>query len=119
MAYTDSTEMLAFVRSLTSITSSDPIIQRKLEDSAGTDPNGVKTYRPYYVSAKLLQQSRADQSLKSADGVVFSNLETMIASLMGDQLAIDRSLNLTVPNGFAAVLGTGNGGSIAVMSIMS
>lgn len=115
MAYTDATEMLSLVRDLTSVIDRDTIIQRKLSDSAGKDPSGVTTYRPYFVSAKLLQQNRPDQLLNSADGVKFSNLVTMIESLMNEQQSLDNALNLTVPPGFAAVLDPG----AVVMSIMS
>jgi hypothetical protein len=113
MAYTDATEMLGLVKSLTGINGRDPIIQRKLEDSAGT-AGGAKTYRPYFVSAKMLEQNRADQALSAAKGVTFTNLTTMIKSFMEEQASLDRSLGIEVPAGFEAVVA----GS-PIMSILS
>ncbi len=114
MAYTDPTEMLTLVKSLTGYTDRDPIIQRYLEDSAGTSPAGTKIYRPYMVASIIVKTDRQSQSIQSADGVTFSNssgeptqtmnLPALIAGWMDYQLRLDQSLGLTVPDGFAAIL---------------
>lgn len=124
--YTNLTDATAFVISLTSVTGRDAIIQQKLTDSAGTlignqtigsvtVPAGTKIWRPYYTAARLLQQNRQDQALKSADGAVFSGLTTMIESFMTEQRALDASLGLEIPPGFAALVDP----SSIVMSILS
>lgn len=125
-AYTDLTDATSFVVQLTGVQGRGAIIQQKLNDSMGklttskaiagtTYPANTPIYRPYFVAAKILQQNRADVTLKSADGATFTNLEGMIQSLMDEQLRLDQSLNLEVPPGFAAVLDLEGG---PVMSIL-
>lgn len=124
-AYTDLTDATAFVVQLTSVQGRGAIIQQKLRDSAGKlkggrdidgtqYASGTTIYRPYWVAAKLLQQNRPDQVLTGADGASFSNLVTMIQSMMDEQLRLDQSLGLEIPSGFAAVLDLQGG---PVMSI--
>jgi|SRR5579885_2916002 len=133
MAYTDATAMLAMVRSLTNITSAvvnDALVNLYLEDSAGVDPNGITTYRPYFVASFLIRTNRSDQAFLSADGATFQNLTitepkgtaqtlfnlpALVQGYMEQQQRLDRSLQLTVPDGFAAILNP----SGAVMSIMA
>jgi hypothetical protein len=76
-AYTDATAMLALVRELTEIDSetiSDLRVNLVLEDSAGIDSSGAKTYRPYLVASMLIRTNRSDQTIVSADGATFQNL---------------------------------------------
>ncbi|MBW4692213.1 MAG: hypothetical protein KME27_10650 [Lyngbya sp. HA4199-MV5] len=132
-AYTDATAMLALVRELTSIDSatiSDYRVNLMLSDSAGTDSTGTKTYRPYFVGSTLIRTNRSDQSIVSADGATFQsltvsepkgtaqtlfNLPALVQGYMEQQQRLDRSLGLTVPDGFSAVLNPGS----AVMSIFA
>ncbi|WP_088893198.1 hypothetical protein [Leptolyngbya ohadii] len=81
----------------------DAYLTGLLTISAGTDPANVTQYRPFLVAAKLLEQLRSQQSIKSAEGAVFSGLATPIASLLAQQAAIDEALSLTVPAGFEVV----------------
>lgn len=125
MSYTDPTEMVSLVRTLTGFTDRDSLIQLSLDDSAGTDPNGVKTYRPYFVASFLIKTNRSDQSLTSAGDVKFQsssgspgetmNLPALIVGYMQQQQRLDSALSLTIPPGFAAVLDPGS----FVMSILS
>lgn len=100
-SYSDLAAAQAHVQQLTSLTPPATILEFKLTDSAGTNTDGDKQYRIYYVSAKLLQQSRQDQALKEADQVVFSNLEVMIASLFAEQLAVDTAYGWVIPPGMS------------------
>lgn len=126
MAYTDLAEMTTLVRTLTGFTDRDTLIQRYLEDSAGTDPNNAKTYRPYFCASFLIKLDKQTQQITSADGVTFSNsgtsdptstmnLPALINGFMDMQLRLDQALGLTVPPGFAAVVDLG---TAAVMSIV-
>lgn len=132
--YTDLALALAFVKQLTSIDNSrDVILMQKLKISAGklknetsiegtSFPANTTIYRSYYVSAKALQQNRSDQTLTAADDAKFTNLATMIDSLMDEQLSIDTALDLDVPKGFVASLdldgSMGEAGVTPVMSIL-
>jgi hypothetical protein len=124
--YTDLTDATAFVISLTTVKGREAIIQQKLIDSAGTltggraiggvnVPSGATIYRPYYVAARLLQQNRTDQALESADGAKFTGMTIPIESFMTEQRALDASLNLEIPPGFAALVDP----SSTVMSILA
>lgn len=132
ISYTDATAMLAMVRSLTTIDSatvSDDLVNLYLEDSAGTNPAGVAVFRPYFVASMLVRTNRNDQAIVSADGATFQNLKVeqpgtaqtffnlpaLVQGYMEQQQRLDRSLKLTVPEGFAAILNPGG----AVMSIFT
>jgi len=78
------------------------LLTELLQLSAGLNIQDVTHYRPYLVAALFLEQSPQVQSLKEADGVVFSQLKDAIASLRNLQSAYDSSHNLTVPSGFEA-----------------
>lgn len=80
----------------------DVWLTEMLELSAGTDAGGITHYRPYYVAAKFLEQTLADQTVASADGAVFTGLVKPIASLMALQAAYDQAKALTIPAGFEA-----------------
>lgn len=132
-AYTDATAMLTLVRELTSIdtdTISDSRVTLQLEDSAGVDTSGAKTYRPYFVASTLIRTNRSDQTIVSADGATFQNLTitepkgtaqtlfnlpALVQGYMEQQQRLDRSLKLTVPEGFSAVPSAGS----VVMSIFA
>lgn len=93
------------VRGLISATEYDAHITNQLVISAGTDPASSTMYRPYYVAAKFLEQLRSQQALsKAEDGVTFTGLAKPIESLLGLQAALDKSMDLTVPEGFEAIL---------------
>ena len=75
-----------------------------LELSAGIDPDGVKVYRFYYVTARRLQTNLEIQALSSAEGgVKFTGQVRPIETYLQLQLGIDLSVPLTVPPGFTAV----------------
>jgi hypothetical protein len=56
-------------------------------------------FRPFYVAAKFLEQSRRDQTLKKADKAEFTGQALPIESLLGLQRALDADLD--VPPSFA------------------
>lgn len=105
-------------------------IDYKLEDSAGT-VNDVTYYRPFYVAAVMLMQSRDDQTVTEADGAKFFgnkqqfNLQPTIESLLREQLALDTRLGLTVPDGYDvgsllnALCGCQDEGEAAGLTVMS
>lgn len=49
-------------------------------------------YRPFYVAAKYLEQSRRDQTLIEADGAKFTGQKVPIQSLLDLQQALDADL---------------------------
>ena len=105
-------------------------IDYKLEDSAGT-VNDVTYYRPFYVAAVMLMQSRNDQTIVAADGAKFFgdkqqfNLQPTIESMLREQLALDTRLCLTVPDGYGvgsllnALCGCQDEGEAAGLTVMS
>lgn len=101
--YTVLAECKTLVSQITDITDAVKLIliEQNLIDSAGI-LNAAPYYRPYYVAARQLQRNRQDQSLKQADGATFTNLETMIRSLLEEQKAIDVSKGLEIPPGYSA-----------------
>ncbi len=105
--YSEIDAALALVNQLTELEPSDSVVRIKLQDSAGIDSYGAKQYRIYFVSARLLQQSRSDQTLKEADQVVFTNLDVMIRSLFEDQLAVDLAYGWIIPPGMSAEVALG------------
>lgn len=60
-----------------------------LQSSAAITSSGVKSYRPHYVAAKVIEQSFEYQSLTEADGAKFTGLVRTIASLLGWQTSED------------------------------
>lgn len=107
--YTDLTACKTRVFARTQLDSTDTVLSDevgyKLEDSAAT-ANSTTYYRPFYVAAVMLMQSRDDQTVTSADGAKFFgdkqqfNLQPTIESLLREQLALERSLGLEVPDGY-------------------
>lgn len=57
---------------------------------------GEVVFRPFYVAAKYLEQSRRDQTLKEADGAKFTNQVTPIESLLDLQRSLDADLIIPV-----------------------
>ncbi|MDX2215514.1 MAG: hypothetical protein SFY66_19780 [Oculatellaceae cyanobacterium bins.114] len=82
----------------------DSYLTNLLTLSAGKDAADVTQYRPFYVAAKLLEQLRSQQQISKADGAEFTGLAKPIESLLGTQIAFDKALGLTIPEGFEAVL---------------
>lgn len=80
----------------------DGFLSELLEMSAGTVA-GVTHFRPYYVSARFLEQKQSAQSISEADGAKFTGLAKPIASLMQVQAAYDSAYALEIPPGFEAV----------------
>jgi hypothetical protein len=74
-----------------------------LQESAATDAQGITQYRPYWVIARLFEQSLKDQRLSSADGAAFTGLEKPITSFMDTQRGLDRKYGWEVPLGFEAL----------------
>lgn len=65
---------------------------------------GTLIYRHYYVAARFLEILRSQQSLSATSSVKFTNLVRPIASLLQMQGAMDRALNLEVPDGYEPVM---------------
>lgn len=91
------------VRGLIRGTEYDGYLTNQLQISAGLKVATVY-YRPYYVAAKFLEQLRSQQAIAKADGAEFTGLQKPIESLLGQQIALDKSLGLEVPAGFEAIL---------------
>lgn len=105
--YSNLDDALFLVQQLTDLTPPDTLVRIKLADSAGTDKDNTKQYRIYFVSARILQQSRSDQTLSEADEVIFTNLEVMIRSLLEEQLAVDLAYGWIIPPGMGADVALG------------
>lgn len=114
-AYTNLDDAVELVQSLAQVEIDDAVIELKLQASAGkagaaisigdeTIPKDATVFRFYYVCAKLVEQSRDDQSLVSADGAKFTGLTRPIVSWLLEQYAIDNAYGLIVPSGFDCVL---------------
>ena len=119
--YTIEAEALQLVIDITEIDTPVKrlLISQSLADSVGIGPLDVPYYRPYYVAARQLQRNRDDQTLTAADGAQFTNLTIMIRSLFEEQIALDGSIPLVVPDAYSAQLaldkacGCAGGGSSA------
>ena len=81
----------------------DSYLTELLQMSAGVTAQGVTHFRIFYVSAKWLEQNRAQQALESADGAKFTGLAKPIASLLNMQSAYDAANQLVIPKGFEAI----------------
>lgn len=103
MTYLVLVDSLARAKERAGTSSGDEYLTELLTLSAGTDGDGITHYRPFYCAAKYLEQSRADQSLESADGATFTGQKVPIASLLNLQLAYDKANGLTIPEGFEAI----------------
>jgi hypothetical protein len=78
-----------------------PSVDVLLTQSAAVDLNGKTQYRPYYVAAKLIEQSPKYQQLKSAEGgVAFTGMIRAIISHYRTQQSLDRRYAWAVPLGF-------------------
>lgn len=62
-------------------------------------------YRPFYVAAKYLEQSRRDQTLVEADGAKFTGQKIPIRSLLDLQEALDADLYIRPSFRIASDLG--------------
>lgn len=102
--YTDLADALARAKERSGATSADDTyLTELLTLSAGKDASETTHYRPYFVAAKFLEQNQAKQALKKAGDVEFTGLTTPIASLLELQESIDKSLGLTIPQGFQSI----------------
>jgi hypothetical protein len=111
--YTSLVAMLAFVAA--QVTGSDASeAEALLEASAADDCDAdtpVKTYRPYWVIAHLLQaRLTTAESLGSASGASIKYRDPLSAyrTVMARQAAFDKAL-CNIPEGFEAVLPGGVG----------
>jgi hypothetical protein len=103
MLYTDLNEALDRAVERSAAKASDrPYLQELLSMSYGTSPDGQIVYRPFYVAARFLQQSRRDQTVKEGDGVKFTGQAIPIASLLDLQSSLDQAL--AVQAGFETAL---------------
>lgn len=132
--YTNLTDCKTRVFHRTRLNAADAVLDTevgyKLEDSAGTASSTIY-YRPMYVGAVMLMQSRDDQTVTSADGAKFFgekkefNLQPVIESMLREQLALDTSLGLSVPDGYDvnsllnALCGCQDEGEAAGLTVMS
>lgn len=112
MAYLILADALARAKERSGATSADDVYLSELLDlSSALDKSSVRHYRPFYVAARWLEQSRTQQALSEADGAKFTGLAKPIASLMELQAAYDASNELAVPKGFEAVVADQDSGS--------
>lgn len=81
-----------------------PNVEIYLQESAALDANQVTQFRPYWVIAKLLEQSPQHQQLSNADGVGFTGMVRPIESYLDIQRGLDRKYGWAVPAGFAALM---------------
>ncbi|AUB37414.1 hypothetical protein COO91_03359 [Nostoc flagelliforme CCNUN1] len=81
-----------------------PNVEIYLQESAALDANQVTQFRPYWVIAKLLEQSSQHQQLSNADGVGFTGMVRPIESYLDIQRGLDRKYGWAVPAGFAALM---------------
>ena len=113
-AYLDLVDAIDLAQSLAQVTVDDAVVEMKLQASAGkaTADFNVGTiavvkdsivFRCYYVAAKLMEQSRDDQTLRQADGATFTGLERPITSLLMEQYATDQAYPVAIASGFDAV----------------
>jgi hypothetical protein len=104
--FTDLPSALARARERSAAKASDEAyLTELLHLSVGIHRQSRETvYRPFYVAARWLQQSRRDQSFKEADGAKFTGQVIPIESLLDLQRSLD--LDLDIPTGFQAVSGS-------------
>jgi hypothetical protein len=101
--YTDLAAALNRVKERSGATAQDDsYLTELLTASAGKNAANETIYRPYFCAAKWIEQNRAAQTLKEADGVKFTGLTTVISSLFVLQDGFDKAFALTVPAGFEA-----------------
>lgn len=81
----------------------DIYLTELLEMSAGIDPEFRTHFRPFFVSAKFLEQNLSKQALKEADGAKFTGLAKPIESLLQLQRAYDQAHDLVIPTAFQAL----------------
>lgn len=105
MPYTDKAQSLnrAKERAANAGPDADAFLSELLDFSAGIDATGTTHFRPMLCAAVWLEQSPQFQQLSEADGVVFTQMKTAIASLRSLQAAYDSAQKLIVPTGFEAV----------------
>jgi hypothetical protein len=70
--------------------------------------NDIVVYRPFYVAAQYLEQSRRDQTISQATDVKFMGQEVPIASLLDLQRALDQDLIIPSQFRIAVCAGAGN-----------
>jgi hypothetical protein len=69
----------------------------RLEVEAGTDPNGVKVYRPYTRMAALLARAKNEAHLNEGEGAKFRDADKTIAAWRSEQAELDAALSLILP----------------------
>lgn len=103
--YLDLGLSLARVKELAQITrpDRDQYLIDLLEAATGAATAHPKVFRPYLVAAVVLEQDIDRQQITEADGVKFTNLVGVIASLRSQQHSLDLALSLEVPTGMLAI----------------
>jgi hypothetical protein len=87
-----------------------PYLSELLQLTYGTHKKtGEIVYRPFYVAARFIQQSRRDQSLKKGDDAEFTGQARPIASLLDQQWELDHDLDIRPQ--FRIARGGGDGDS--------
>ncbi len=78
-------------------------LEASLEATAGLDPAGIETYRPYLYCAARID---SDSQLESGRGGTTFRVNPRVMAYLKRQAQLDSALGLTVPLGTEAVLPT-------------
>lgn len=89
-------DAVAIIEERTGLTRSDEW-DTLLEQTAGTDSDDTKTYRPYGVAALIRGNAQHEAVVLSAEGVQFAAPAATLQALLATQNAWDQALELTVP----------------------
>lgn len=98
MEYTDLDSCVELVLSELQLTVAPFDLEAFLEATAGLDPTGTETYRPYLYCAS---HKDAQSLLSEGEGAKF-RAEAQAAAYRARQAQLDSALNLTVPPGTEA-----------------
>lgn len=92
--YSDSVDCAARVRERTGV-DDQLLIDDILQDTAGKDRAGNTVYRPYWAASVILDMKL--NSLVSAEGATFRDVQQNIRALQLHQWSVDESLGTVVP----------------------
>lgn len=99
--YADLSWCVALVLAELKLTSAPYDLEASLEATAGLDPTGVETYRPYLYCANRID---SDGQLESGRGGTTFRVNPRVMAYLKRQAQLDSALGLTVPPGTEAVL---------------
>lgn len=108
MDWTDLATARALVLARAAFASADEV-DALLELSAGTDEDGVPTFRPYVVLAALFEtQFERYKALRGASGasLEYADPDDAKNGYLRQQARLDASLELEVPEAWPATVGT-------------